>query len=53
MVMANDFDRKGKSEKNFQAIVSAKARVVVAVPCLRPFSTPFRSPHVLSSWTHF
>lgn len=50
MAMENDFDRKGKNEKKPQVIVSAKAKVVVAVPCLWSFSTPFRSPHVLSSW---
>jgi hypothetical protein len=49
MAMENDFDRKGKNEKTLQAIVSAKAKVVVAVPCLWSFSTSFRSPHVLSS----
>jgi hypothetical protein len=52
MAMENDFDRKGKNEKKLQVIVNVKARVVVAVPCLRPFSVPFRSPHVLSSWKH-
>ena len=50
MAKENDFDQKGKNEKKPQVIVSAKARVVVVVPCLWSFSTTFRSPHVLSSW---
>jgi hypothetical protein len=50
MEMENDFDRKGKNEKILQENVSVKATVVAAVPCLCPSSTPFQSPHALSSW---
>jgi hypothetical protein len=49
IAMENGFDRKGKNDKNLQESVNVKARVVAAVPCLGPFSTPFQRPHASSN----
>jgi hypothetical protein len=47
--MENDFDQKGKNDKNPRGSVSVKVTVVAVVPCRCPSSKAFQSPHASSN----